>query len=184
MAGIFSRLLGKDSALKRDGERIYDAVRVHSRNPVFYGEGKVPDTYDGRIDFLTLNIAVILKAIRPFGEDGKRLSQSIFDAMKDDFDVAMREEGISDKGVAKRIKPMMKLFYTRLKAYDAALHEAEPHVALISALQKGLFSKSEIVPGKDDFIKQLARYTVLWSKGLSSKTLGQIAMAELEISEF
>ena len=195
MAGLFSKLLGKKSQQMQDAERIYNVLLAQARKPAFYGEGRVPDTYDGRIDFLTLNIAVALRAIRPFGEDGRRLSQAIFDVMKDDFDVALREEGISDKGVAKRIKPMMKLFYTRLKAYDTALNSSDPVLEIKTALAAGLLSQShskaetdqphnKTVEGHDDFAMALADYIVNWSKRLSEKTLGEIALCEMEITEF
>ena len=195
MAGLFSKIMGKQSQQMQDAERIYNALLVQARKPVFYGEGRVPDTYDGRIDFLTLNIAVVLRAIRPFGEDGKRLSQAIFDVMKDDFDVALREEGISDKGVAKRIKPMMELFYTRLKAYDSALNSSDPVLEIKNALVGGLLSQNNAVDDKGSsdtivvqdsnaFAMSLAEYIVSWSKRLSEKTLGQIAMCEMEITEF
>lgn len=195
MAGLFSKLLGKKSKQMQDAERIYSALLAQARKPVFYGEGKVPDTYDGRIDFLTLHIAVILRAIRPYGDDGKRLSQAVFDVMKDDFDVALREEGISDTGVSKRIKPMMKLFYTRLKAYDTALNSTDPVQDIKTALTSGLLLRGEVdddgvpsdgtvIQSADDFATVLARYVVNWSERLSVKTLGQIAMGEIEITEF
>lgn len=195
MAGLFSKLLGKKSQQMQDAERIYNVLLAQARKPAFYGEGRVPDTYDGRIDFLTLNIAVALRAVRPYGEDGRRLSQAIFDVMKDDFDVALREEGISDKGVAKRIKPMMKLFYTRLKAYDTALNSSDPVLEIKNVLEAGLLSHNnsddvtilshdKTVEGHDDFGRALAEYIVNWSKRLSEKTLGQIAMCEMEITEF
>ncbi len=202
LSGLLSGIFGKQTAQMRDAERIYTALLAHSRKPVFYGEHRVPDTYDGRIDFLTLHIAIILKAIRPFGADGRRLSQAIFDYMKDDFDVALREEGISDTGVSKRIKPMMKLFYTRLKTYDDALNTLAPNAPLYKAFEKGLLSVTEAdtpvnkpvdtetfeVGGLslegEKFATQLAAFCVVCSDSLSQKSLGELALADFEFPEF
>jgi len=96
----------------------YAPVMTQSRLAAFYGEGRFPDNYDGRIDVLTLNLCLIMKRLREFGRNGDILSQAIFDTLRDDFEIALREEGLSDKGVAKRIKPMIRLFYDRLKSYD------------------------------------------------------------------
>ena len=50
-----------------------------------------------------------------------RLSQALYDVMIADFDVALREEGLSDTGVARRIKPLAKMFFSRAKAYADVL---------------------------------------------------------------
>jgi len=111
--GIFSKLLGRKDPAIEDASRIYSKLMSQSRHPDFYGEGKAPDNYDGRIDVLTLHISAVLETLMKHGQQGERLSQAIFDVMRDDFEVAMREEGLSDTGIKRRIKPMMQLFYTR-----------------------------------------------------------------------
>lgn len=201
MAGLLSKLFGKQNAQMRDAERIYVKTLAHARKPVFYGESKVPDNYDGRIDFLTLHIAIILKAVRPHGAEGKRLSQAIFDYMRDDFDIALREEGISDTGVAKRIKPMMQLFYGRLKTYDDALNQNAPHPHLIKAFESGLLiagedktegadvsgdavMETQISEEAGRFATQLAAFCVVWSDRLMEMPLGDIALAKLDIPDF
>ena len=90
---------------------------------MFYGYEKANDNYDGRIDILTLHISIVLKSLRRYDVNGKLLSQALFDVMRDDFEIAMREEGLSDTGIKRRIKPMMQLFYTRVKLYVGALEE-------------------------------------------------------------
>ena len=123
--GLFSKLFGRNRADMKDAALIYQKSMSQSRQPMFYAAGLFMDNYDGRIDCLTFHLTIIMKRLREFGENGTILSQSIFDTLRDDFEVALREEGLSDKGVAKRIKPMVQLFYDRLKAYDAALEEGE-----------------------------------------------------------
>jgi len=94
---------------------IYTALMAQSRNPDFYGESRFADDYDGRIDVLTLHIAAVLSNLNRFGQNGQRLGQALFDEMKDDFEVALREEALSDASVKKRIQPMISLFYDRVK---------------------------------------------------------------------
>lgn len=174
--GFFSKLFGvKDSAIE-DAGRIYSALMGQARQAAFYGENKAPDNYDGRIDVLTLHIAVVLEALSKHGEQGERLSQAIFDVMRDDFEVAMREEGLSDTGIKRRIKPMMQLFYTRVKSYVEALKSNERENDLKVAFESGLLADNE-----SRFSGSLSAYTIELSDNLRRLSLGQIALAEFEI---
>lgn len=187
MAGFLAKLFGKQSVQMRDAEIIYQKVLAHSRTPEFYGPGRVPDSYDGRIDFLTLHIAVFLAEIRSEGLNARRLGQAVFDRMRDDFDIALREEGISDTGVAKRIKPMMKLFYTRVKQYDDALKAPDPVLALRTVLSKGLLAGEggkEVLTVDPIFAQALAQYFVQWASTLRGQSFGELANASFTFPSF
>lgn len=173
MAGILARIFGKEDTALGDAERIYRKLMKQSRKATFYGEGKVPDSYNGRIDLLTLHIAVVLKQLNELGEQGERLSQAIYDVMRDDFEIALREEGMSDTGVKRRIKPIMRLFFTRVKSYVEALKSESPTQALTETFKTGL-----LTDGEADFQKVLADYTLKFSKTCTPFTLGQIARTE------
>ena len=174
--GFFSNLFGRKDPAMQDAGRIYAKLMKQARQTAFYGEGKAPDNYDGRIDVLTLHIAVILKALSAHAEQGQRLSQAIFDVMRDDFEVAMREEGLSDTGIKRRIKPMMQLFYTRVKSYVEALSSDAPSKQIEDAFKIGLLTESQT-----SFAESLSSYTIEFSKNLQISTLGQIALADFEI---
>ena len=68
---------------------MYSLLMKQSRKKMFYGTGKVRDNYDGRIDILTLHMAIVLRALRGHDINGKLLSQALFDVMRDDFEIAM-----------------------------------------------------------------------------------------------
>ncbi|WP_371397629.1 ubiquinol-cytochrome C chaperone family protein [Fretibacter rubidus] len=177
MAGFLKKLFGGgNNAAKTDAERIYRTLMGAARNPAFYGADKALDNYDGRIDVLTLHLSVVLHALNDHAEQGKRLSQAIYEIMRDDFDVALREEGLSDTGVMKRIKPMIRLFYTRIKAYTDAFIAGERKAALEAALRSGL-----LVDQGADFAPALADYTLAFRDNLNGKSLGDIALASFDI---
>lgn len=172
--GLLSKLLGRNRADMKDAARIYETVMKQSRRVEFFGAGKFPDNYDGRIDILTFNLSLIMKRLRDFGENGHILSQSIFDTLRDDFEVALREEGLSDKGVAKRIKPMIQLFYDRLKAYDAAI--TDMGLSKIIATKLSLDSETE-------FSRGLEQYGHEFFANLQGLSLGEIAKANFTFPE-
>ena len=117
--GFLARIFGRDQNAANDAQRLYRHILQQSRQIAFFGDGRHPDTYEGRIDVLSLHMGLILRRLRQHGEQGERLAQALFDTMVDDFDVALREESLTDKAVSRRIKPMIELFYTRAKEYDA-----------------------------------------------------------------
>jgi len=166
---LFSKILGRNRASQKDAQRIYSAVMHQSRRPEFFGTGKFADNYDGRIDLLTLNLSLIMKRLRDFGENGQLLSQAIYDIMRDDFEISLREEGLSDTGVAKRIKPMIRLFYDRLKAYDAGAKKAQ--------LRQVFAEKLQVEP-ESNFINALTHYAEGFYSALNDMTLGDIAQAK------
>ena len=132
--GLFDKLMGRDLPERRDARKIYFRLLEQSRQPALFGKGRFTDDFDGRIDVIALHMAVTMERLQSEGEDGQLLKQALFDEMKDDFEIAIREEGISDTGVKKRIKPMISHFYDRLKAYTDALHAEAPQKALADAI--------------------------------------------------
>jgi len=143
-----------------------------SRDTVFYGDNLCPDTTDGRMEILCLHLATIMFVLRGHGKTGSQLSQAIYDVMIDDFDVALREEGLSDTGVARRIKPMAKMFFARSKSYADALGADEGVEKELSNVIGKYIAKNEGDPGI--FIKYINGFHA----NLRENNLGQIAHAE------
>ncbi len=199
--GLLSKFFGQSDAAKTDARRIYRIIMEQSRKAVFYGDGRISDNYDGRIDVLTLHMACILKALNQHGEQGSRLGQALFDEMKDDFEVALRELGISDTGVAKRIKPMISHFYARVKIYTEALL-LKPDTVGSDTLNsdtinsdygndsQALSAAFDSLSGVEDnplapaFKSRIISYTQIFSESLDKKTLGQIALCDFDFPKF
>lgn len=174
--GLFDRLMGRDLPERRDGRKIYFRLLERSRSPEFFQAGGFADDYDGRIDVITLHMAVLFERLRADGEDGKLLNQAIFDEMKDDFEIALREEGIADTGVKRRIKPMIGHFYDRLKAYTDALHADDPKSALTDAF---------VIDGEgsEPFKTRAADYMVRFREELKAETFKTISTARFTFPE-
>lgn len=173
--GILSRIFGRQRTDVRDAERVYAALLRQSRNVQFYGEGHVPDTYDGRVDCLTFHMSAVMYRLSELGENGERLSQSIFDVMVDDFDIALREEGLTDTGVSKRIKPIIGHFYARLKDYTESLNDEQATTRLMKTLRSGAMSGCN-----PEFAEAMSLYLIDFYSSLNRLSLGEIAQAKFE----
>jgi cytochrome b pre-mRNA-processing protein 3 len=132
-----SRLFGR-KAEAAAAERLYTAIVLQARQPAFYREGQVPDSLDGRFELVALHAFLAMRRLRAEGGAGTRLAQCLFDRMFVDMDESLREIGVGDLGVGRRVKTMAKAFYGRAAAYEAALSDpaAEP---LEQALARNLY---------------------------------------------
>jgi cytochrome b pre-mRNA-processing protein 3 len=101
-------------------EAIYGMIVTQAREPLFYRDLAVPDTVNGRFDMLVLHLWMVLRRLKPV-EGGLELSQALFDRFCDDMDANLREMGVGDLTVPKRMQAFGEAFYGRTAAYDLAL---------------------------------------------------------------
>ena len=132
MLGLF-----RSKRHERAGYTLYtEAVRA-ARDPVFYTEYGVPDTLDGRFDLVGLHVFVLIDRLRAAPPPGPALAQAVFDAMFADMDFNLREMGVGDMSVSKRMKEMWEAFHGRASAYADALAGAPE--ALAEALERNVW---------------------------------------------
>jgi cytochrome b pre-mRNA-processing protein 3 len=101
------------------------AETIHAaRRTAFYREMDVPDTAEGRFELLALMAFLVLRRLKTEAA-AKDVSQAYFDVMFDDIDSNLRELGVGDISVGKKVKKLAESFYGRIKAYEEALAAAD-----------------------------------------------------------
>lgn len=100
---------------------IYRRVGEQARAAELFEACGIPDTLDGRFDSLALHAALMIDRLRR-EPDGEALAQAFFDAMFRHLDLTLREIGIQDLGVGRRIKIMAEGLHGRGLAYREALN--------------------------------------------------------------
>ena len=129
---------------KRLARSLYEHVLSASRQPGLYGESGVPDTLEGRFEMVVLHTALVIRLLQASPDEShQEVSQNLFDAMFDDFDAAMREMGVGDSGVGKKIRFMAEGFYGRASAYEEAL-KGEGDLSLEQVLARNVFGSDEV----------------------------------------
>jgi cytochrome b pre-mRNA-processing protein 3 len=101
----------------------------------------VADTVSGRFDLLVLHLWMVLRRLRSI-EGGAGLCQALFDRFCDDMDANLREMGVGDLTVPKRMQAFGEAFYGRSAAYDVALIDGRE--ALAQALCKNILDGGQI----------------------------------------
>ena len=109
----------------------YIACMQQSRNPYFYAALGVPDTLDGRFEMLLVHLFLLQQRLHA---EAPEFAQGLSELFLNDMDIALRELGIADSGVSRRIKQMGKAYHGRLQAYATADDEA-----LKGALARNLY---------------------------------------------
>jgi cytochrome b pre-mRNA-processing protein 3 len=132
-------------------EAIYGMIVTQAREPLFYRDLGVSDTVNGRFDLLVLHLWIVLRRLKDV-EGGPGFSQALFDRFCDDMDANLREMGVGDLTVPKRMQAFGEAFYGRAAAYDLALSEGgEP---LAQALCKNILNGEGLADAR-----RLALYT-------------------------
>lgn len=98
---------------------LYRAVVAAARDPAWYREGGVRDTFDGRFDIVCVLLALVL--LRLEEEGAHRESALLTEVFIDDMDSTLRQIGIGDFVVGKHVGRMMGALGGRLGAFRAAM---------------------------------------------------------------
>ncbi len=137
------RRSAKDEAVEA-AHRIYVAAVTQAREPAFYAELDVPDTLEGRFEAITAHIHLVLRRLGGGTEADQALGQRVFDVMFTDMDQSMRELGIGDMAIPKRVKYLAQSFYGRAAAYDEGYARGDD--VLRDALLRNLYATAEPAP--------------------------------------
>ncbi len=158
MASLASLLprVGRRVGHERTGFRLYGAAVAAAREPYCYAALGVPDTLDGRFDLIGLQAFLLIHRLRFLPEPGPTLAQAVFDAMFSDMDQALREMGVGDLSVGRRVRTMWEAFHGRARAYEAALQSADP-AALPAALARNVWRGTPPPQGAADALARLTR---------------------------
>jgi len=176
------------SSQARTIHALYGAIVAQARSPAFYADYGVPDTVEGRFDLIVLHLVLLLRRLGRQEEVGRGLGQALlgqallgqallgqelFDRFCRDLDANLREMGVGDLAVPKRMQAFAEAFYGRQAAYLAALEAADQRV-FEKALARNIFAA-----GDDAGSAQLARYGRAAVTGLDAQDNGALMRGEV-----
>ena len=137
------------------GRALYDAAAVQARQAFFYTDLGAPDTLEGRFELYTLHVVLLLDRLRQAGAQAAEVRQAVFDAYVRGLDDALREIGVADTSVGKKMKKLAGAFYGRLRAYEAAFAGLPDRAELDALIGRTVFGDDQ-----DGRAAALAAYAV------------------------
>jgi cytochrome b pre-mRNA-processing protein 3 len=116
------------------GRKLYVAVVGQARQPRLYADLGAPDTMEGRFEVYSLHVILLLDRLKRQGERAAETAQALFDTYVQSLDDALREIGVGDTSMGKKMRKLGEAFFGRVKSYEealAALPDRAPLEALI-----------------------------------------------------
>jgi cytochrome b pre-mRNA-processing protein 3 len=144
----------------RNVQTLYGAIVAQARSTAFYSRYGVSDSVEGRFELIVLHVVLVLRrlgagptAAAQQTPAGPAIGQQLFDAFCRDLDDNLREMGVGDLAVPRRMREFGEAFYGRQAAYGAALDAADQG-ELEKSLARNIFGVAEA----NDNAVWLARY--------------------------
>ena len=158
----------------------YLSIVKQARRPELYATGGAPDNFDGRFDMMALHVHLVLRRLRALGMGRSDIGQDLFDLFFKDMDQAMREAGVGDMGVGKKVQKMVEAFYGRASAYDEVL-DALPDTnredmasGIYDILSRNLYPDAALSAQHEMVLAALASYVLGLETHLADVTLDEI----------
>ena len=152
-------------------DSLYGVIVAQARVPDFYEEFGVADSVDGRFELIVLHLALVTRRLgREF--EGTALANALVDRFGRDMDDNLREMGVGDLTVPKKMKRMFEALYGRTRIYQSALDETGS-AALEAALVRNVFD------GRGGAVAELAAYVRRAARELDVADGGQILAGRL-----
>jgi cytochrome b pre-mRNA-processing protein 3 len=171
------RLRSRRSKTSKSG-KLYGAIVAQARLPDFYRDLGVPDSLEGRFAMLSLHLFIVLYRLKREGAAGTLLAQDVMDRFIGDMDTVMRELGVSDLRVPKKMRALAGSAHALLETYDQAFAAGEaPFAAAIAA---SLPSGSEHAELSSE---ALASYLMGCAAALERKPLSALAAGAIAFPE-
>lgn len=148
----------------------YRSIVAQSRQPRFYADWGVPDTVTGRFDMVSLHLALYLRRLKN-EPTARPFTQALVELFFKDMDRSVRELGVTDLGVPKKIKAMGNVFYGLVNVLDPALDAGSP-AEVEAILVRNVYGSSH--PGAP----LLAGYLVDESKRLAARQVSDLVPPE------
>jgi cytochrome b pre-mRNA-processing protein 3 len=111
---------------RRKARELYGAVVAQARHVEFYRDMGVPDTPEGRYEMIALHLVLVLDRLGGADTACEALRQETLETFITDMDDAMREMGVGDQVVPRRVKKAAAGVYARGVAYREAVRSDDP----------------------------------------------------------
>lgn len=170
--------LFKRKASRNSVRAVYGSIVAAARHEKPYAEWGVPDSVDGRYDMIILHAVLVLERLSSGDAAVQAFAQALTDEVFADMDRSLREMGVGDLSVGKKVRRMAEMFYGRAQAYRP-LFRAGDRTGLVEALGRNVFAGAESSEGAG----RLAEYSLAALAHLQERPIEPILSGTVEFPE-
>jgi cytochrome b pre-mRNA-processing protein 3 len=167
--------LFKPRSAEKAGRTLYVAVVEQARQPRLYADLGAPDTIEGRFELYSLHVILLLDRLKRHGERAAETAQALFDTYVQSLDDALREIGVGDMGVGKKMRKLGEAFYGRVKSYEEAMAGLPERGALEALVARTVFAGIDTPPAAAMVDYLLAQREALAANVLDDLYEGRVA---------
>ena len=166
--------LFKPRPADRAGRALYARAVEQARTPALYAELGAPDTVEGRFELYSLHVYLILERLKGQGRPAAETAQALFDAYVKSLDDALREMGVGDLAVGKKMRKLGEAFFGRVKSWEEALAALPDRGRLEALLTRTVFADGEGRPA------ELGDYVLHQREALAAVPIDRLTAGEVE----
>ncbi|MBJ7410860.1 MAG: ubiquinol-cytochrome C reductase [Phenylobacterium sp.] len=156
------------------GQELYARVVAQSRTPALYADLGAPDTPEGRFEVYSLHTYLLLERLKGQGAQAADTAQVLFDTYLSGLDHGLRELGVGDLSVGKRMRKLGEAFYGRVHSFEAALAALPDRAALEEVLARTVYAKADAANAP-----RLADYVIAQREALAAQDLDRLNAGEV-----
>lgn len=149
------RWLTRKTARQTTARELYGSIVTAARTEVFYADWGVPDTPEGRLEVLLLHLVLVLDRLDAAGETTEPLRRALTETFVVDMDDNLREMGVGDLAVPRRVKKAAAALYDRHRDYAAAL--AAPDDEMLRSALSAACATTDAPPDVDNLAAYVRR---------------------------
>lgn len=157
---------------ERLSQSLYEAAVRQARDPAFYTRLGVADRIDARFELYTLHVLLLVMRLRdeegPGSDRGTEAGQDLFNTYVSALDHALRELGVGDVSVGKKMRKLGEALYGRMTAYEPPLRDGDA-VELAVSLARNVYENEDAAMGV-----ALAAYAIASRARLAAQTFAAV----------
>jgi cytochrome b pre-mRNA-processing protein 3 len=157
------------------GRALYARAVEQSREPALYADFGAPDTVEGRFEIYSLHVVLLLDRLRGHGEAATEVCQALFDTYVQALDNALREMGVGDLAVGRKMRKLGEAFYGRGKSYEAAFAALPDEGPLQALLVRTVYDETDVTPAP-----RLTAYVLAQRAALAGQAAERLMAGEVD----
>lgn len=155
---------------RRTAIDFYGAIVTHARQPAFFARHGVQDTPEGRTALIILLMFPLLERLQGGTPAEREIARLVCETFITDIDDSLREMGVGDLSVPRKVKRAAQALGERCLAYRRAAAAPEP----VPALARELAATVPGLEGRPEDAEALSRLALSILAGLRAVPTGSL----------
>jgi cytochrome b pre-mRNA-processing protein 3 len=122
---------------RSNAAKLYGAIVAQARLPVFYAGMGVPDRLEGRFVVLAVHLFAVLHRLKAGDAAARSTAQELVDLFTADMETVLREVGVGDLGIPKKMRALSAANRSFVIGLDRAFGESRQE-SLTEAIAEAL----------------------------------------------